>query len=31
MIFTDPNFEIQNGDISDVQNSPNFAGQQLKT
>jgi hypothetical protein len=25
MIFTHPNFEIQNGDLSDVQNSPNFS------
>jgi hypothetical protein len=25
MIFTHPKFEIQNGDIPDIQNSPNIA------
>jgi hypothetical protein len=31
MIFTHPIFEIQNGDLPDVQNSPNFVGRQLET
>jgi hypothetical protein len=31
MIFNHPNFEIRNGILPDVQNSPNFAGRQFET
>jgi hypothetical protein len=30
MIFTHPNFEIQNGDHPDVHNSPTFAERQFE-
>jgi hypothetical protein len=31
VIFNHTNFEIRNGDLPNVQNSPNFSGRQLET